>query len=73
MYSLNEFFNEKDNNIFHEQLYQIIDTTENNFIKIVSDMNKKVGNNNQGMKRWLGKEGENTKNDSEPRLTVLNR
>ncbi|KAK4873717.1 hypothetical protein RN001_013077 [Aquatica leii] len=55
---------------FYELLQMEIDRGERNVI-IMRDMNGIVGNNNEGIERHMGQQGENTKNDNGIRLIDL--
>lgn len=69
-YGPNENAGKEEKDQFWEILQKEIDSQRNNII-IMGDLNGRVGNNNKGIERYLGRYGERTKNSNGERILEL--
>ena len=64
LYAPNENAKVEEKEKFFKEIQQEMDSVDNNNIIVMGDLNGRVGKDNCGMERWLGKEGEEMKNDN---------
>lgn len=71
VYAPNENASAEEKTRFFEEVQKEIDAAESNNIMVMGDLNGRVGNDNTGIEKWLGREGENLKNNNGKRIIDL--
>ena len=68
VYGPNENAIKEEKDEFWEKLQQELDEVKTNKIMVIGDLNGRVGNKNEGIEKWLGREGESVRNENGKRI-----